>query len=73
LFRLSLQMVTKWNKSKKEPEEFYRYDDQRTVLIHPAKHDSQSPRLFCVLQRDSETDWNTFCLSDFIRTRKYTH
>jgi hypothetical protein len=66
-------MITKWNKFQKEQEEFYRYDDQRTVLIYPAEHDSQSPRLFSVLQQDSVTDWNTFCLSDFIRTRKYTH
>jgi hypothetical protein len=63
-------MITKWDKSKKEPEEFYRFDDKETTLLHPAKHEEDLPRLFCVLQRNNVIDWNTFCLSDFIRSRK---
>jgi len=63
-------MITKWNKSQREREEVHRFDDQKTRALHAAEHDANSPRLLCVLQRNGETDWDTFCLSDFIRTRK---
>jgi hypothetical protein len=70
LFRLNLQMITKWNKFQQEREEFYRCEDRIASLLHPAEHDPDVPRLFCVLQRNGVTDWNTFCLSNFIRSRK---
>ncbi|CAF4040392.1 unnamed protein product [Rotaria sordida] len=69
-FILSLQMITKWNKSKIESKKIYQLDEQQVVQLHSAKHDSYSPRLLCVLQRDGFPDWNTFCLSDFIRSPK---
>jgi len=63
-------MITKWDKSHKEREKFYQLDDKKAALLHPSEHDENSPRLFCVLQRNGVTDWDTFCLSDFIRPSK---
>ena len=63
-------MITKWNKSKRNLDEVYRYDDQKARNLHPAATDSKSPRLLCVLQQNGQPIWDTFCLSDFIRTRK---
>ncbi|CAF3839790.1 unnamed protein product, partial [Rotaria sp. Silwood1] len=66
-FILSLQMITKWNKSKKDFEIIHQLDEKNVVQLHSAIHDSCSPRLLCVLVRDNNPDWNTICLSDFIR------
>ncbi|CAF1176228.1 unnamed protein product [Rotaria sp. Silwood1] len=66
-FILSLQMITKWNKSKKDFEIIHQLDEKNVVQLHSAIHDSCSPRLLCVLVRDNSPDWNTICLSDFIR------
>lgn len=63
-------MITKWDKSQKLLEEFYRYDENKACLLHSAGHDENSPRLLCVLQRNGVNIWESFCLSDFIRTRK---
>ena len=60
-------MITKWDKTQRELEEFHRLDQRRTMELHPALNDERLPRLICVIQRDGVTDWNTFCLSDFIR------
>lgn len=64
-------MITKWNKSQKQLEEFYRFDERQSILLHSAPHDPYSPRLCCVLRQNGQIDWNTFCLSDFIRSRTY--
>lgn len=66
-------MITKWNKSQKASEEFYRCDENRARKLHSAEHDSTSPRLFCVLQRHGVIDWKSFCLSDYIRPRKSSY
>ncbi|CAF3893697.1 unnamed protein product, partial [Rotaria sp. Silwood1] len=60
-------MITKWNKSKKDFEIIHQLDEKNVVQLHSAIHDSCSPRLLCVLVRDNSPDWNTICLSDFIR------
>lgn len=74
LYRLSLQMVTKWAKLNNDLEEIYQYDDEKTTeLLHRAQTDPKSPRLICVLQQNDQPNWDTFCLSDFIRTRKFNH
>jgi hypothetical protein len=64
-------MITKWDKSQKQLVEFYRYDEIKTILLHSAPHDSTSPPLFCVLEQNGHIQWDTFCLSDFIRSRTY--
>ncbi len=64
-------MITKWNKSQKQLKEFYRLKETKSVLLHSAPHDPDSPRLCCVLQQNGQIDWDTFCLSDFIRSRTY--
>ncbi|CAF0875568.1 unnamed protein product [Adineta steineri] len=69
-FILSVQMITKWNKSSREVKEFYRLEDNKTKLIHSAPHDTHSPRLLCVIQRNGIIEWNTLCLSDFIKSPK---
>jgi hypothetical protein len=63
-------MVTKWDKTRRELEELHRFTEEKTVEIHPASNVEKAPRLLCVLQRNGTPDWNTFCLSDFIRSRK---
>jgi hypothetical protein len=63
-------MITKWDKSQNELEEVYRLDEKNTIRIHGAPHDSSSPRLLCVLQRNNGPLWDTFCLSDFIQSRE---
>ncbi len=63
-------MITKWAKLQRDHEEIYRFDDRKTRELHPAEHDSTSPRLICVLQQNDKPDWDTFCLSNFIRTRE---
>ncbi len=63
-------MITKWNKTQREHEEVYRLNDQKTRELHSANHETNSPRLLCVLQRNGVIDWDTCCLSDFIRARK---
>lgn len=62
-------MTTLWNKLK-ETEIIYRLDEQSTIGLHPAKHDSISPRLLCILKDDCRWYVNTICLSDFIRSSK---
>ena len=67
-------MITKWAKSKNDLEEIHRYDDEKTrEFLHRAETDRKSPRLICVLQQNGQPNWDTFCLSDFIRTRKFKH
>jgi hypothetical protein len=63
-------MITKWNKSQQEREEYYRCENRIASRLHSAEHVDDTPRLFCVLQRDGVTDWDTFCLSNFIESRK---
>ncbi|CAF2968803.1 unnamed protein product [Rotaria sp. Silwood2] len=67
---LSLQMITKWDKSKKEFEKIHQLDEKNVLRLHRALHDNYSPRLLCVLVRNGFPDWDTFCLSDFIRSPK---
>jgi hypothetical protein len=64
LFRLDLRMTTFWDKLQ-QPENLYELDEQSTIKLHPAIHDSSSPRLFCILKDDTNY---TICLSDFIRS-----
>ncbi|UJR14563.1 hypothetical protein I4U23_001559 [Adineta vaga] len=66
---LNLAMITKWNKSLKDPRKVHELSDDETSHVHPSVHVSHSPRLLCVLQRNREILWDTFCLSDFIRSR----
>jgi hypothetical protein len=35
IFRLSLSMVTKWDKTRRELEELHRFTEEKTVEIHP--------------------------------------
>ena len=71
LFRLSLPLVTKWDKTHREPEVFHRFDDKKTCALHDASHVHDLPRLLCVIEQNGVSDWNTFCLSNFIRSSKY--
>ena len=70
LFRLDLRIETMWDKSHPQEVPVYHLDEQSTVRLHPAIHDPSSPRLLCVLQQDGHINWETFCLSDFIRSSK---
>jgi len=63
-------MITKWNKSQHELEKFYQCPNKIASQLHSAKHLDNTPRLFCVLQRNGVPDWDTFCLSNFIKSRK---
>jgi len=67
LFRLDLRMTTFWDKLQ-QPIKLYELDEQSTIKLHPAIHDSSSPRLFCILKDDTNYCLNTICLSDFIRS-----
>ncbi|CAF4371771.1 unnamed protein product, partial [Rotaria magnacalcarata] len=69
-YTLRLHMITKWDKSKKQLEAIYELNEQSVVELHTAAHDSSSSRLLCVLERNGALDWDTLCLSDFIRTPK---
>ncbi|CAF3632958.1 unnamed protein product [Rotaria socialis] len=69
-FTLRLHMITKWDKSKKQLEAIYELSEQSVVELHTAAHCPSSPRLLCVLARNGVPDWDTLCLSDFIRTPK---
>ncbi len=60
-------MTTMWNKSVETEEKIYELDEQTTVDLHPAAHESSSPRLLCVLREKDGFDWSTSCLSDFVR------
>jgi hypothetical protein len=66
-------MITKWEKQKKE-ETLFTLDEARTLQIHPAPHQKQSPgkhippiRLIGIIKRAGSFDLNTLCLSDFIQ------
>jgi hypothetical protein len=63
-------MVTMWDKSQPLEEIVYQPDEQSTIRLHPAIHDPSSPRLLCVLRQGGQINWETFCLSDFIRSSK---
>ncbi len=63
-------MVTMWDKSQPLEEIVHQLDEQSTIELHPAIHDSSSPRLLCVLRQGGQINWETFCLSDFIRSSK---
>jgi hypothetical protein len=63
-------MITKWNKAQREREEVYKLDSETARTLHTATNELNAPRLLCVLQRNGVPDWDTLCLSDFIRTRK---
>ena len=64
-------MTTLWNKLVEYPV-LYQLDEQSTIQLHPALHDSISSRLLCYLEDDSGYYLNTICLSDFIRSGKET-
>jgi hypothetical protein len=63
-------MPTMWDKSRPTEEILYQLDEQSTIRLHSAPHDPVSPRFLCVLQQNGETKWETFCLSNFIRSSK---
>ena len=63
-------MITKWDKSGSPPELFYQCDEKKAQLLHTSVHDPNLPRLFCVLKRNEQIDWTTFCISDYIRSSK---
>ncbi|CAF1176210.1 unnamed protein product [Rotaria sp. Silwood1] len=68
-FELDLPMTTLWNKLK-ESEKLYQLDEQSTIKLHSAQHESLSPRLFCILKDNNCDCLDTICLSDFIRKKK---
>lgn len=62
-------MTALWDKSDPLEELIYSLPEDLVTSVHPAQHDPLSPRLLCVIKEDSE-NWETFCLSDFMRSRK---
>jgi hypothetical protein len=62
-------MTTMWNKSELLEEVVYQPDEHEAIDLHGAAYDPLSPRLLCVLrQNDGPTMWETYCLSDYIRS-----
>ena len=67
--RLELRMVTLWVKTN-QLEFVHELDEAATLRLHPAAHNSLSPRLLSVLKVDEAERWDMCCLSDFICARK---
>ena len=65
-FRLPLRMITKWDKSHPPEERMYEITQTEVADLDPKRS-----RLLCVLREGSNTLWNTFCLSGYIRPRKW--
>lgn len=63
-------MVTKWDKSKKQSSFVCQMNEEIVNTIHNVSHEKDLPRLLCVLAKNGTCDWNTMCLSNFIRPRK---
>ena len=60
-------MISKWDKTGKQPEKIYRVDEETMKKLHPAKHEPNTTRLLCTLEYENKIHWMTSCFFDFIR------
>ncbi|CAF3524419.1 unnamed protein product [Rotaria socialis] len=52
---------------------FYQLNEDTVKNLHHAEFDQRSIRLACILIQNKKIEWDTFCLSDYIRPSKVTH
>jgi hypothetical protein len=48
-------------------------DEEIAMNLHSTSYDPRFFRLMCTLVKDDTVDWNTLCLSDYIRPSKIIH
>ncbi|CAF4791491.1 unnamed protein product [Rotaria socialis] len=49
---------------------FYQLNEDTVKNLHHAEFDQRSIRLACILIQNKKIEWDTFCLSDYIRPKK---
>jgi hypothetical protein len=72
-FRLSLRLMNKSSQSTTEQNNnriFYQLDEKQATNLHSAPYNPKFFRLACILVKEDVIDWNTLCLSDYIRPSK---
>lgn len=73
--RLSLRLANKPWLSTTDPSEgelFYQADEDLMQNLHPAQYDERFIRLACAIVHSNKIEWNTLCLSDYIRPSMQT-
>lgn len=73
--RLPLRLINKQARSigkQTRKSLFYRLDETIAARLHPTSYDPHLFRLACVLVENNTIQWDTLCLSDYIRPSRIT-